>query len=531
MSLARCCAALVATAAVFRDAVAAPAADVVDALPGWDKPLFSKTYSGYIPVGGEDGKTMYEHYLFFESEGDVARDPIIMWTNGGPGASSFFGSFSELGPYFLSSASLQTEAYKSSGVPTLFENAWRWTKLGSLLIRNLPPPIGFSYCDPVGPAGDGYSCGSWNDTKVAKHSATFMRNWMASFAEYSSHDLYLAGESYAGIYVPMLARELVNGGDGLSKQLKGIAVGDGCLGKSADGLGACVPEQGPLWTVEFFHGHGQFSDRTYADIMSSCPREELVHGVRSDKCKSVLNRMDQEKGYSFDYNLYDECYDFALQGTKAWHEDRRYWGPPLPPREDPSTPATSDAAPEPWHMDGSPCGGTSALPRWVEAPGVKKALHVPANAVFFTADNGEGFTFNFTEPTLLPWYQTMAEQQRLRVLIYNGDADPGLNSFYAQNWTSHIGVPEVESWRPWTRDGKKRMGGFVTRYAGNFDFLTIRGSGHMVPEYKPEAAFVMLQSFLHNEEYPRLNMSSRPSSGAIDARVSRAPVPSVEVVV
>mmetsp|Transcript_172922 Transcript_172922/g.554492 ORF Transcript_172922/g.554492 Transcript_172922/m.554492 type:complete len:113 (-) Transcript_172922:1308-1646(-) len=45
----------------------------------------------------QGGKTMYEHYLFFESEGDPTRDPVIMWTNGGPGASSFFGSFSELG--------------------------------------------------------------------------------------------------------------------------------------------------------------------------------------------------------------------------------------------------------------------------------------------------------------------------------------------------------------------------------------------------------------------------------------------------
>ena len=35
------------------------------------------------------------------------------------------------------------------------------------------------------------------------------------------------------------------------------------------------------------------------------------------------------------------------------------------------------------------------------------------------------------------------------------------------------------------------MGGYVTRYVNDFDFVTIRGAGHMVPEYKPEAAFVM----------------------------------------
>ena len=31
------------------------------------------------------------------------------------------------------------------------------------------------------------------------------------------------------------------------------------------------------------------------------------------------------------------------------------------------------------------------------------------------------------------------------------------------------------------------MGGYVTRYENDFDYLTIRGSGHMVPEFKPAA--------------------------------------------
>jgi Serine carboxypeptidase len=60
------------------------------------------------------------------------------------------------------------------------------------------------------------------------------------------------------------------------------------------------------------------------------------------------------------------------------------------------------------------------------------------------------------------------------------DTDPAINSFAAQNWTSHLGFNETQSWRPWTIDGCRRMGGYVTRYQGNFDFLTIRGAGHMV---------------------------------------------------
>ncbi|CAE7939463.1 Serine carboxypeptidase 1 [Symbiodinium microadriaticum] len=472
--------------------LAAPKDDEVHSLPGWSSELFSKTYSGYIPAGEEDGHEMFEHYLFFESEGNPTDDPLIMWTNGGPGASSLLGSFTELGPYFLADASLQTEAYRTSGVPTLFENDYRWTKLGSLLIRNLPPPIGFSYCNPTGPSGDGYSCGSWNDTKTAKHSLIFMQNWMKAFPEYSSNRLFLVGESYAGLYVPMLAQQILEAG---TMRLEGIAVGDGCLGGPGN-EGGCMPSNGPYFTVEFFHGHGQFSDKTYKLIQEACSKEELVNGAKTAQCHAALDKMDQERGYSFDYNLYDECYDFDLDsGTAAPLMQRR--SSRLRSRRQLSLHQNSY-----WHMDGAPCGGVHAMFKWVNTSAVKKALHVASDARFFTGDNGVGFTYNSTQPSLVPWYSS-AEAKKLRILIYDGDADPGLNSFYAQNWTSSAGIPELESWHPWTRDGKIKMGGYVTRYENHFDFLTIRGAGHMVPEYKPEAAFVMLRSFLNAEEAGR----------------------------
>jgi carboxypeptidase C (cathepsin A) len=496
-------------------ALAAPKSDIVESLPGWDKALLSKTYAGYIEVGSKDKATkMYEHYLFFESEGDPAKDPLIMWTNGGPGASSFFGSFSELGPYYLTDASLKTDSYKKTGVPTLYENFYRWSKLGSLLIRNLPPPIGFSYCDPAGPSGDGYSCGPWNDTSVAKHSYDFMSGWMEAFPEYKGRDLYLTGESYAGVYVPMLAREILSHGGGLAAQLKGLAVGDGCV----NGLG-CLPHRGPFFSVEFYRGHGQFSDKTYRKIKAVCPESELLDGVTTKECKEALDKMDEEKGYNFAYNLYDECYDFALSKPQLWHEQLGY-GPPTvrqrQRRHDESQSGPLPSGYQQWHMDGSPCGGTDVLPYWVNASAVKKALHVAEDAHFFTGDNGVGFTYKGTEPDVTHWYKEIAESKKLRVLIYNGDADPGLNSLVGENWTAGLGLEEKEAWRPWTRDGKIKMGGYVTRYEGDFDFLTIRGSGHMVPEYKPEAAFVFLQHFLNNEEYPRY---VKPPSGA-DAETS-----------
>jgi carboxypeptidase C (cathepsin A) len=127
------------------------------------------------------------------------------------------------------------------------------------------------------------------------------------------------------------------------------------------------------------------------------------------------------------------------------------------------------------------------------------AFHV--RSTFFEVDNAEGdFDYTPTEPDLQPFYKEM--NGKLKILIYNGDTDPAITSFATQNWTSHLGFDEISHWRPWTIDGCQQMGGYVERYEGNFDFLTIRGAGHMVPTYKPAASFAFLKAWLQDEEYP-----------------------------
>ncbi len=56
-------------------------------------PLPTKQYSGLIDVGpapsGVGNALM--HFWFMESEGNPKTDPVLMWYNGGPGASSIYG--------------------------------------------------------------------------------------------------------------------------------------------------------------------------------------------------------------------------------------------------------------------------------------------------------------------------------------------------------------------------------------------------------------------------------------------------------
>ena len=42
-------------------------------------------FSGYIDVNGSAPGSKHMHYWFIESNNDPANDPVVLWTNGGPG--------------------------------------------------------------------------------------------------------------------------------------------------------------------------------------------------------------------------------------------------------------------------------------------------------------------------------------------------------------------------------------------------------------------------------------------------------------
>ena len=98
------------------------AADEVKSLPGWDGPLPSRHFSGYLDIGLSTGapKDIHIHYWLTESEGQPSKDPVVFWMNGGPGGSSLIGGLTENGPLFLSDDSFDA-SYNTTGVPRLFQ--------------------------------------------------------------------------------------------------------------------------------------------------------------------------------------------------------------------------------------------------------------------------------------------------------------------------------------------------------------------------------------------------------------------------
>ena len=144
-------------------------------------------YSGYIDIANTTKKI---HYLLTESKNDRTKDPLIIWFNGGPGCSSMLGLLQELGPYLL-----------EDGETEFFENPYSWNNEASILYIEQPAGVGYSYCNST------EDC-TFDDDSSAADNLKVLLSWFEKFPEYQNHELYISGESYAGVYVPLLVNEI-----------------------------------------------------------------------------------------------------------------------------------------------------------------------------------------------------------------------------------------------------------------------------------------------------------------------------------
>ena len=90
----------------------------------------------------------------------------------------------------------------------------------NVLFLESPAGVGFSYSNRT----SDYITG---DKQTALDTYTFLANWLERFPEYKTRDFFIAGESYAGHYVPQFAQLVLHNNKNTSQtviNLKGIAV-------------------------------------------------------------------------------------------------------------------------------------------------------------------------------------------------------------------------------------------------------------------------------------------------------------------
>lgn len=151
------------------------------AIPGYTE---HKWYSGYL-----DFDTGKFHYVFFDSQKDPDNDPLVLWLNGGPGCSSLIGMVYENGPFVF-----------KEGTSSFEVNPYAWNMKANLLYITSPGGVGFSESKRGIKSDDG---------TTAEDNYKALLAFFAKFPNMKKNDLYLTGESYAGIYVPYLAYKIL----------------------------------------------------------------------------------------------------------------------------------------------------------------------------------------------------------------------------------------------------------------------------------------------------------------------------------
>ncbi|KAF7090427.1 hypothetical protein CFC21_093179 [Triticum aestivum] len=446
--------ALLAAASVSLPSAAAPAdqeGDRIRELPGQPPNVDFSQYSGYVTVNPARGRALF--YWLVEAApaaGPIA--PLVLWLNGGPGCSSVgYGASEEVGPFRI----------RPDG-KTLYHNKNSWNKAANLLFLESPAGVGFSYSNT---SMDLYTAG---DAKTALDAYAFLVNWLERFPQYKYREFYIAGESYAGHYVPQLAKliyEKNNGTQNPTINLKGFLVGNAVTDDYNDYLG----------TFEYWWSHGLISDSTYHNLKKTCLFDSSEHP--SPECVKNLNLASSEEGNIDPYSLYTKpCNSSAslklgLGGRYPWLS-RAY---------DPCTERYSNI--------------------YYNLPEVQAALHANTTGIKYpwkTCSDIVGSYWADSPRSMLPIYHELIAAG-IKIWVFSGDTDAVVPVTATRYSISALKLPTLMNWYPWYDHGK--VGGWSQVYKG-LTLVTVAGAGHEVPLHRPRQALILFRHFLKDTPMP-----------------------------
>ena len=81
--------------------------------------------------------------------------------------------------------------------------------------------------------------------------------------------------------------------------------------------------------------------------------------------------------------------------------------------------------------------------------------------------------------------------------MYSGDTDGSVPFVGTREWIWKLNLGEVQDYRSWYVD--EQVAGYYEIYEG-LTFVTIKGAGHMVPQFKPPQAHYMFNKFLTGDK-------------------------------
>nr|XP_033333510.1 venom serine carboxypeptidase [Megalopta genalis] len=396
------------------------------------------SYSGYITVNKEYNSNMF--FWFFPAAHNPKTAPVVLWLQGGPGATSMFGLFMENGPFFVNANK------------TLEKRKYSWHESHNLLYIDNPVGTGYSFTEN----DKGYAT---NETHVGRDVHTVLVQFFTLFPELQSNDFYVTGESYAGKYVPAVSHAIkdYNIKAETKINLKGLAIGNGLTD----------PENQLV-----------YGDYLYQLGLIDSNGRDLFHSYE-EKGRNLI----KQKKFIDAFNLFDTLLDGDLVGYPSLFKNLTgfdFYFNYLHVKD------PSDAV---------------AMSEWIQRADVRKAIHV-GNCTFNVEDKTvEEHLKGDVMQSLAVLITDLTKH--FRVLIYNGQLDIIVAYPLTENYLRNLEWSGADKYKTAERKlwyvGKELAG--YTKTVDNLTEVLVRNAGHMVPSDQPLWALDLITRFTHKKSF------------------------------
>lgn len=433
-----------------------------DLLPGLsdvkDRERIPEMHAGHIPVSeGDDDEKNYFFWKFHDLSNHSsvsAGNTLIFWLNGGPGCSSLDGALMESGPLRIDD---DGEAYLNPG---------SWHTRGDIVFVDQPAGTGFST------VGD--SDYDKDLKQVSKHFMAFLKNYFTIFPEDLEKEMVLAGESYAGQYIPFFANEIVEYNDNRGEdaeekpyKLKSLLIGNGWID----------PDQQSLSYIPFALENNLISKT--ADYFP-----ELLK-AHTDCQKLIDSNTDSDK-FSF-----EECENILskiLAFTRRKTDEKG--------KKVPSNQQCSNIYDYRLHDSYPACGSNwpEDLPlvtKFLSKPGVMDSLHLDVDKVPHWRECDSKVSKHLKNKGVKPSVHLLPNLlSRMQIFLFNGDKDIICNNRGVEDlikslkWNNQTGFSKDVEYYDWQYydqfTGDMIPAGYV-KHERNLTFISVYNASHMVP--------------------------------------------------
>ncbi|KAI7857458.1 Alpha/Beta hydrolase protein [Circinella umbellata] len=417
-----------------------------------------KQISGYLDV--EQDKHFF--FWFFESRNKPETDPLVLWLNGGPGCSSLTGLFMELGPCTVNDAGDDT-----------YINDYSWNNNASVIFLDQPLNVGYSY-------GNG---GASNTVAAAKDVYAFLQLFFKEFSEYSALDFHIAGESYAGHYIPAIGGELNrnNKGSFASAQIQEYASTLSNINLKSLLIGNGLTD--PL--IQYKYYAKMACENSYGPVLSQSTCDAMERQYPA--CATLIENCYKSQSVW-------QCLPAAMKCNKDQIQPYQQTG--LNPYDVREKCKGGDLC---YEILGS-------VQKYLNREEVKDAVGAQIRE-YESCNMQINFRFNMAGDWMRPYVNELPPllEDGIRVLIYAGDADYICNWMGNKAWTVELPwsggkeFADAEDTEWISKITGEKAGELRKTDDGQFAFLRVFGAGHMVPYDQPEHGLDMLNDWIFQD--------------------------------